>query len=81
MISSSVLNGQTNVPVNSVFSLQFSKPMDTGSYSSSERLVSMELPTAIMPTTVSWSTDQTTIYLVPSSALNVGDSIPCAAIT
>src|SRR5208337_3558530 len=30
--SSSVVSGQTNVPVNSAFSMTFSKPMDIGSY-------------------------------------------------
>ena len=32
VINSSVQNGQANVPVNSVFSMQFSKPMDIGSF-------------------------------------------------
>jgi hypothetical protein len=74
VINSSVQNGQTNVPVNSVFSMQFSKPMDIGSFNPSNVYMSGGIANAIVPTTVSWSADQTTIFLMPNSALNVGDS-------
>jgi hypothetical protein len=73
VINSSVQNGQTNVPVNSAFSMQFSKPMDIGSFKPSNVYVSGGIANSIIPTTVSWSADQTTISLVPSSPLNVGD--------
>jgi large repetitive protein len=73
VINSSVQNGQANVPVNSVFSMQFSKPMDIGSFKSSNVYVSGGVANSIIPTTISWSADQTTIFLVPGSSLNVGD--------
>jgi large repetitive protein len=73
VINSSVQNGQTNVPVNSAFSMQFSKPMDIGSFNPSNVYVSGGIANSIIPTTISWSADQTTIFLLPSSALNVGD--------
>ena len=75
VIYSSVQNGQTNVPVNSAFSLQFSKPMDIGSLDPSKvYLMGGVVPSAIAPTTVSWSSDQTTVSLVPTSPLSVGDA-------
>ena len=74
VINSSVQNGQANVPVNSAFSLQFSKPMDIGSFRSSNVYVSGGVANSILASTISWSADQTTIFLVPSSALNVGDN-------
>ena len=70
VVSSSVLNGQTNVPVNSAFSMQFSKPMDIGSFISANVNVYCS---GALPATVSWSTDQTTIFIVPNSPLAVGD--------
>ena len=73
VVNSSVQNGQTNVPVNSAFSMQFSKPMDIGSFKPSNVYVSGGITNSIIPTTISWSADQTTISLVPSSPLNVGD--------
>jgi hypothetical protein len=73
VINSSVRNGQTNVPVNSAFSMQFSKPMDIGSFNPSNVYVSGGITNSIIATTISWSADQTTIFLVPTSALNVGD--------
>ncbi len=74
VINSSVQSGQLNVPVNSVFSMQFSKPMDIGSFKAANVYVSGGIANALVPTSVSWSSDQTTIFLVPGSALNVGDS-------
>ncbi len=75
VIYSSVMNGQTNVPVNAVLSMQFSKAMDIGSLDPTKVYVmGGVVPTAIAPTTVSWSSDQTTVSLVPTSPLNIGDS-------
>ena len=74
VVNSSVQTGQTNVPVNSPFSMQFSKPMDIGTFKSSNVYVSGGIANSIIPTAVSWSADQTTIFLVPSGPLNVGDS-------
>ena len=74
VINSSVQNGQTNVPVNSPFSMQFSKPMDIGSFRPSNVYVSGGVANSIVPAAISWSADQTTISLVPNSPLNVGDN-------
>src|ERR1019366_3996057 len=74
VINSRVQNGQTNVPVNSVFSMQFSKPMDIGSFNASNVYLSGGVANAIAPTTISWSSDQTTVSLVPTSPLNIGDN-------
>ncbi len=73
VISSSVQSGQTSVPVNSVFSLTFSEPMDTGSYTPAYVNVYGGPYPGGFPATVSWSADQTTIFIVPTTALSVGD--------
>ena len=71
--SSSVLSGQTNVPVNSVFSMTFSKAMDIGSYGGPTDVGLYEYSTGqYVAATVSWSADQTTIFMVPKSPLAVG---------
>ena len=72
VISSSVQSGQTNVPVNSVFSMTFSEPMDIGSYIPADVNVYGGPYSSGVPATVSWSSDQTTIFIVPTSPLNVG---------
>ena len=71
VISSSVLSGQTNVPVNSVFTMQFSKPMDIGTFNAANVNVYGGVG-GVVPATVSWSADQTTIFIVPTSPLAVG---------
>ncbi|HSZ60871.1 MAG TPA: Ig-like domain-containing protein [Terriglobales bacterium] len=70
--TSSVQSGQANVPVNSVFSMTFSKPMDIGSYNATDVNVYGGTYPSGVPATISWSSDQTTIFIVPSSPLNVG---------
>jgi len=67
----SVQNGQTNVPVNSAFTMQFSKPMDLGSMNGATIGVGPCCWGAV-PATVSWSADQTTVFIVPNSPLAVG---------
>ena len=74
VVNASVQSGQASVPVNSVFSMQFSKPMDTGSFNASNVYVSGGISNSIVPSTVTWSADQTTIFIVPTSPLNVGGS-------
>jgi hypothetical protein len=72
VVSSSVLNGQTNVPVNSVFSMQFSKPMDIGSFNAADvNVYGGNYPSGV-PAAVSWSADQTAIFIVPNGVLQVG---------
>jgi len=73
VLNSSVLNGQANVPVNSAFALQFSKAMDLGSFDVATVGVGIDCNgDGIVPATISWSSDQTTIYIVPTFALSVG---------
>jgi large repetitive protein len=72
IVSSSVLSGQTNVPVNSAFSMQFSKPMDIGSLIPVDVNVYSYTAGQPVPATVTWSADQTTIFIVPTSPLGVG---------
>jgi hypothetical protein len=75
VVSSSVISGQTNVPVNSAFSMTFSKPMDIGSNQGPTDVYVYNNNTGqYATTTVSWSANLTTITLVPSSPLLVGDS-------
>ena len=74
VINSSVQSQQTNVPVNSPFSLQFSKPMDIGSLDDATDVgvSSNYCYGPYTPATISWSTDQTTISFVPAGPLAVG---------
>jgi hypothetical protein len=75
VVSSSVISGQTNVPVNSAFSMTFSKPMDIGSNQGPTDVYVYNNNTGqYATTTVSWSANQTTITLVPTTPLLVGDS-------
>jgi large repetitive protein len=71
MIRSSVQSGQANVPDNSVFSMTFSKPMDTGSLDGATVGVGSCCWSPV-PATISWSADQTTVFIVPTSPLAVG---------
>jgi hypothetical protein len=71
--SSSVQSGQTNVPVNSAFSLTFSKPMDIGSFNAQNVTLYNYNTGQYVASTISWSADQTTIFIVPNSPLAIGD--------
>jgi hypothetical protein len=80
VIASSVVAGQTNVPVNSGFSMKFNEPIDIGSidiatvgvcpYSYGYNCIYYGYQ--FLPATISWSADQTTIFIVPTSPLAVG---------
>ncbi len=73
VINPSVQNGQTNVSVNSVFSMQFSEPMDIGSLDvATVGVFSGDCGDGAVPATFSWSPDQTTISIVPTGPLAVG---------
>ena len=74
VLNPSVQNGQTNVPVNGVFTLQFSKPMDIGSLEDATDVgvSSNYCYGPYVPATISWSTDQTTISFVPTGPMAVG---------
>ena len=67
VVNASVQNGQLNVPVNSVFSMQFSKPMDIGSFNAVDVNVYGGPSGQVLPATVTWSADRTTIFIVPTS--------------
>jgi hypothetical protein len=71
VVTSSVTNGQANVPVNSVFSLRFNKPMAVSTYNPGSCYVAGGLAGAVQ-TTVSFSQDLTTLYMIPASNLAVG---------
>jgi large repetitive protein len=73
VVSSSVVSGQTNVPVNSVFSMTFSKLMDIGSFNAQNVTVYNYNTGQYVASTVSWSADQTTIFIVPNSPLAIGN--------
>ena len=74
VISSSVVSGQTDVPINSAFSMTFNKPMDIGTLAANVDNVNV-WDSAYgngIPEVITWSADQTTIYFAPSSPLVVG---------
>ena len=80
VVTSSVLSSQANVPVNSVFSMTFSKPMDIGSNGGPTDVYLYNYGNGqYVTTTVSWSADQTTIFLVPTSVLYVGTTYQLGA--
>ena len=72
--NTSVTSGQTNVPVNSTFSMTFSKPMDIGTLAADVDNVNVwdSANGNGIPETITWSSDQTTIFFAPSSPLIVG---------
>ncbi len=79
VLNSSVQNGQTNVPVNSAFTMQFNEAIDIGSVDTGFVGISAYYyygciygSQYLIPATVSWSTDQTTVSVVPGAPLAVG---------
>jgi methionine-rich copper-binding protein CopC len=72
VVSSSVQSQQTNVPVNSVFSMTFSASMDIGSYNAADvNIYGGPYPNGV-PATVTWNATQTSVFIAPSSPLYVG---------
>jgi hypothetical protein len=73
VVTSSVQSGQSGVPINSAFSLTFSKPIDPGSFGGNT-VVGLYNYTSgqYVASTISWSANQTTIFIVPNTALAVG---------
>src|SRR6266853_1293838 len=55
VVSSSVVSGQTNVPVNSVFSMTFSKPMDIGTFNAQNVTLYSYNTGQYVASNVSWS--------------------------
>ena len=75
VVSPSVQSNQT-VGTNAAFALQFNKPIDAGSLDGGSVGVSTGYCGVYgypyVPATVSWSADQTTIFIVPVSSLAAG---------
>ena len=73
VVNSSVQSGQT-VGTNAAFALQFNKPMDEGSVDGAPYLgiSSSYCYGPFLPATISWSSDQSTIFFVPTTALAAG---------
>jgi hypothetical protein len=74
VLNSSVPYGQGGVPVNSVFSLQFSKPIDIGSLDTASVGVCPYYYYCgqFVPALITWSADQTTVFIQPTAPLAVG---------
>jgi large repetitive protein len=71
VVNSSVQNSQTNVPVNSAFTMTFNKPVDIGSLDGASVGVGSCCWTPL-PATISWSADQTTVFIAPTTTLAAG---------
>src|SRR4029077_5836890 len=70
VINPSVQSNQT-VGTNAAFALQFNKPIDAGSLDGATVGVGSCCWSPV-PATLSWSADQTTVFIVPTSRLSVG---------
>ncbi len=76
VISSSVVNGQTGVPVTSVFTVTYSKPIDTRTEVSAGGVITLSdnQTGAAPPITLSFSSDGTQATIQPQSLLGVNRS-------
>jgi len=72
VVNPSVQSSQT-VGTNAAFAIQFSKPMDIGSLDGASVGVGSCCWNPV-PATVSWSADQTTVFIVPTSPLAAGST-------
>ncbi|HEX4133697.1 MAG TPA: Ig-like domain-containing protein [Bryobacteraceae bacterium] len=75
VISSTVSEGQTNVPVTSIFTLTFSKPIDTRTEVVNSTVYLYDNVTAYVPINLSFSPDGTQVTLQPLSPLAVNRSM------
>jgi hypothetical protein len=73
VVNTSVTNNST-VPVNSTFTIQFSESMDITSYSTGNVYIYDNVLNQNVAAKLSWSTDQTVAYLVPTAPLAAGRS-------
>jgi hypothetical protein len=73
VMSSSVVSGQTGVPVTSVFTLTYNKPVDTRTEVSANNVISLYDYTAgvYLPITLTFSPDGTQVTIQPNSLLAV----------
>jgi hypothetical protein len=72
LVSASVAYGQANVPVNSAFTLQFSKPIDARTVNAGNLYLTDQVTGLNPVVTFSQSADGTTVTITPTVALNVG---------
>ena len=68
-VSTMPMNGAANVDVGTSLSMTFSEPMNPVLMSSSQIFLRDHNLGATIPTTLSFSTDYTTVYLMPAAAL------------
>ena len=61
-----------SMPINGSITVQFSESMDATSFSTSNFYLQDEVLNAKIPATITWSSDQSVAYLVPSSPLAAG---------
>ena len=78
VVSTSVSNGETNVPVNSTIVFQFSKPMDSRTLTGTNFYV-YDNSLGYIAVTYSYSADGLTATMTPTSPLPVGRSIQIGA--
>jgi hypothetical protein len=75
IISSSAVNGQTGVPVTSVFTLTYNKPVDTRTEVASNGVIYLyDNVTGFLPITLTYSSDGTQVTIQPTSLLGVNRS-------
>ena len=73
VVSSTVGYGDTNVPLNSVFTLTFDRPMDTRTFvATSTVTLQDDYVGSMVPMTLSFSPDGTQVTIAPVSPLAVG---------
>jgi hypothetical protein len=74
VVNSSVFNQETGVPINATFSMQFNKPMDqrTASSTNNVNVTAGGCFGSGVAATLSFSADSTTVFLVPTTNLSVG---------
>ena len=79
VLFSSVESGAVNVPVNSVFTLKFSKAMDARTLNSTNFRLYNYSTGIYLPTTFTFGPDGTTATLIPTSPLAVGTQYQLSA--
>jgi hypothetical protein len=66
------VNSNESIPINSSITVQFSESMDAASFSSSNFYIYDRLLNAPVAAALTWSSDQSVAYLVPSAPLAAG---------
>ena len=71
VLLTSVVNGETGVPVNASFTFTFSKPMDTRTFALNNNIYLYDNSVGYVPSTLSFSPDGTQATITPLSLLAV----------